>query len=229
MLLLINLMRLIEDMEITESKTTKDMIIESAKSEFYYHGYKDTTISKIFSSIDVPVGIFTYYFKTKDMLVYEIYKQFFDKLDNLIVSNYSSLKESYLLKQAVLSKIYYKIILEDKNNANFYYQVLEKRSNYHVIKDIISSIFHKYIDEFNVIIPDEEFNMIEMLDSGARREFFLNYFRNNSKIPVYQLSNTLEAIFPLMLRIDGKTVDSALLKSIGIADSLDYSHIKFLI
>ncbi|NTW72218.1 MAG: TetR/AcrR family transcriptional regulator [Eubacteriaceae bacterium] len=216
-------------MDSNEKRTSKELIIESAKKEFYENGYKDTTISKIFNSIDVPVGIFTYYFKTKDMLVFEIHKQFFEALDQLIVSKYKALESASFLKQAVLSKLYYKIILEDNNNARFYYQVLEKRSNYRVNREIISPIFRGVANEYEVVLSEEDFDLIMILNAGARREFFLNYFRTNMKIPVYHLSDMLEAMIPMMFRIDGKTVDSVLLKSARIADSLDCSQIKLLI
>lgn len=216
-------------MEANNNETTRDLILQSAKYNFYHHGYKATTISKIFNEIDVPAGIFTYYFKTKDMLVYEIYKSFFNNIDRFILESYPNLKTSYLLKQAVLSKIYYQIILSDEKNASFYYQVLEKKSNFRVNKNIIGPIFKNFIDEFNLVIPEEQFYFITILDAGSRREFFLNYFKNHLTISPYEISNLIEALIPLMLRIDKDVVDSILLKSIVIANSLKYDHLVFLV
>lgn len=212
-----------------ENETTKKRILQSAKFNFYHYGYKKTTISKIFSEIDIPIGVFTYYFKKKDLLVQEIYKELFDSIDQLIVQNYPNLKTSYFLKQTILSKIYYEIILSDEKNAQFYYEVLEKNSNYRVNKDITDPIFKKYIDEFNLILSDEQFEIMCVLNAGARREFFVHYFQYHLNLSPYEVSDYVESIIPLMMRIDKSIVDSILLQSANIAKSLNYSSIKFLV
>lgn len=212
-----------------ENETTKKRILQSAKFNFYHYGYKKTTISKIFSEIDIPIGVFTYYFKKKDLLVEEIYKELFYAVDQLILQNYPNLKTSYFLKQTVLSKIYYDIILSDEKNAHFYYEVLEKDSNYRVNKDITDPIFKKYIDEFNLVLSDEQFKITCILNAGARREFFVHYFQYQLDLSPYEVSDYLESIIPLMMRMDKSIVDSTLLQSSNIAKSLDYSGIKFLV
>lgn len=212
-----------------ESLGTRDLIISSAKEQFYLKGYKDTTIADIFRSIDVPIGVFTYYFKTKDMLVTEIYREFFEKIDQKIIDAFTSVKERPFLMQALCSKIYYDIILSNKNNALFYYQVMEKRSNLRVNSGIIKPRFRKYIDEFNLIMTEQEFEMIVLLDAGARKEFFMDYFLNCRKISPYEVSDVIESIIPLLMRIDHNIVDSTLHKAGKIAEAMDYSDLRFLV
>lgn len=93
--------------------------------------------------------------------------QFLDQIHQLIVASYPNLETSYLLKQAVLSKIYYQVILSDDRNTKFYYEVLEKDSNYRINKQITMPIFRNYIDEFNMIISDEQFEMTNILNAAA--------------------------------------------------------------
>lgn len=93
--------------------------------------------------------------------------QFLDQIHQLIVASYPNLETSYLLKQAVLSKIYYQVILSDDRNTKFYYEVLEKDSNYRINKEITMPIFRNYIDEFNMIISDEQFEMTNILNAAA--------------------------------------------------------------
>ena len=212
-----------------ESIGTRDLIINSAKSQFYLNGYKDTTISNIFSSLEVPAGVFTYYFKTKDMLVTEIYKEFFEKIDERITKQFESIKDKPFLLQVICSKIYYDVILSNKNNARFYYQVLERKSNLRVNSGIVTPRFHRYIDEFNLIITEEEFETIVMLDAGARKEFFMDYFLKKRKIAPNSVSDIIESSIPLLMGIDKSIVDSTLFKASKIAKSIDYSDLIFLV
>jgi len=67
------------------------------------------------------------------------------------------------------------------------------------------------------------------MSAGARREFFLNYFENNVQMSVNQIVNLVDSFIPRMFKINQNLIDSILLKSIDLVDSLDYSSIKFLI
>lgn len=211
------------------NESTRTRIVQSAKYNFYHYGYKKITISKIFEDISIPSGVFTYYFKRKDLLVKEIYKSFFNSIDTLILENFPALETMHFLKQTVLSKIYYDIILSDEKNARFYYEVIEKNSNYRVNKTITDPIFKTYIGEFKLILTEEQFQIICLFNAGARREFMMNYFKKHLDTPPYEVSNYFESIVPLLMRIDKGTVDSVLLQSENIARSIDYSELVFLV
>lgn len=216
-------------MNNNDNESTRERIVQSARHNFYHNGYKKTTISNIFEDIDIPSGVFTYYFKRKDVLVKEIYREFFDSIDALILDIFPNMKTMHFLKQTVLSKIYYDIILSDEKNARFYYEVIEKDSNYRVNKTITDPIFKTYIDEFQLILTEEQFQIICLFNAGARREFTMNYFKNKLNISPYEVSNYFESIVPLLMRIDKGYVDSVLLQSANIAKSIDISSLVFLV
>ena len=55
---------------------TRNMIYQTAKQLFYDKGYEKTKIKEIADTAEVPIGLFTYYFKTKDKIVQYIYLSF---------------------------------------------------------------------------------------------------------------------------------------------------------
>lgn len=216
-------------MTLKKSEATRTAIIQSAKQNFYQLGYKKTTISKIFNDIDIPAGVFTYYFKKKDLLVNAIYEEFFDAIEKRIIELYPTLKEPSLLKQMILSKIYYDIILNDENNARFYFEVIENDSNYRVNRSITSPIHKNYIDEFHLSLTDEQFEIICIMNAGARREFFMHYFSEEMHLSAYEVSDYLESIIPLLMHINIGAINGAMLQSAKIAKTIDICDLHFLI
>ncbi|KPU45638.1 DNA-binding transcriptional repressor AcrR [Oxobacter pfennigii] len=213
----------------SSSCNTKEIILSAAKQQFSEQGYLKTTIASIFELIDVPMGVFTYHFKTKDNLVREIHVQFYKQINDLVESNLNVPQDNYFLRHLLNSRIFYKVILENEKNSRFYYEVLYEKSNYRFNSGIVIPKLRKYLEEFNVLITEEEFQSIVLLNAGARREFFLNYFEKKIILPVDDVVNLLEGFIPRMFKIDQNLIDSIILKSMNLTSSLDYSSIKFLV
>ncbi|PKM52897.1 MAG: TetR/AcrR family transcriptional regulator, partial [Firmicutes bacterium HGW-Firmicutes-5] len=49
---------------------TRNHLYEISKKCFYEQGYEKTKIKDIVTAADTPIGLFTYYFKTKDNIVH---------------------------------------------------------------------------------------------------------------------------------------------------------------
>ncbi|KPU43730.1 DNA-binding transcriptional repressor AcrR [Oxobacter pfennigii] len=214
---------------VNTNYNTKEVIMAAAKLQFFEEGYFKTTIANIFKEINIPMGVFTYHYKTKDNLISEIFTQYYSEISKLIERSFTVPPSQSFLKHMLISRIFYRIILENEKNARFYYEVIHDKSSYRFFKNVVIPKHRGLLKEFNVLVTEEEFQSIVVMGSGARREFFLSYFENNIKMSVNQVVNLLESIVPRMLKIDQNLIDSILLKSIDLADSLDYSEIKFLV
>ena len=136
---------------------TRNMIYQTAKQLFYDKGYEKTKIKEIADTAEVPIGLFTYYFKTKDKIVQHIYSEFFTQISLRITEATKDGLDNSILRHAILSWIYYEIIFSDANNRRFYYENLKKTSNYRIMNKTASQTYRRYVEDFNVVISDHDF------------------------------------------------------------------------
>jgi len=67
------------------------------------------------------------------------------------------------------------------------------------------------------------------MDFGARREFFIQYFEGNIDLSIQEMVSAINGLIPRLLKLHQHFIDSILIDSISIFNSLDYSELKFLI
>lgn len=181
---------------------TRNMIYQTAKQLFYDKGYKKTKIKEIADTAEVPIGLFTYYFKTKDKIVQHIYSEFFTQISLRITEAVKDGLDNSILRHAILSWIYYEIILSDENNRRFYYENLKKTSNYRIMNKTATQTYRRYVEDFNVVISDHDFQNLLYLDFGARREYFLNFFEKPLADTTDDVIFLINGILPRLLGID---------------------------
>lgn len=208
---------------------TRNHIYHTAKAVFYEFGYSKTRIQVITERADVPIGLFTYYFKTKDNIVKRIYSEFLTQVSLCITESLKTGFDNSVLRHAVLSWVYYDIILSDPGNARFYAEVLRKKSNYSVLSGSAAGIYRRYAEDFNIFLSDHDFKNLLFLDFGARREFFLNYFNDPAQDSIDDIIFLINGIVPRLMGIDQNTVSTLLYKGISMAKTIPHDHIRFLV
>ena len=208
---------------------TRNMIYQTAKQLFYDKGYEKTKIKEIADTAEVPIGLFTYYFKTKDKIVQYIYSEFFAQISLRITEELKSGLDNSILRHAIHAWLYYDIIQNNENNRRFYYENLKKTSNFRILDKTASQIFRRFVEDFNIIISDHDFDNLVYLDFGARREYFLNYFEQPEPDSVDDVVFLLNGIFPRLLGIDQNSVTTTLYKGISTAKTIRHHDIPFLV
>ena len=208
---------------------TRNMIYQTAKQLFYDKGYEKTKIKEIADTAEIPIGLFTYYFKTKDKIVQHIYSEFFTQISLRITEETKDGLDNSILRHAILSWIYYEIIFSDENNRRFYYENLKKTSNYRIMNKTASQTYRRYVEDFNVVISDHDFQNLLYLDFGARREYFLNYFEKPLNDTTDDVIFLINGILPRLLGIDQNTITTMLYKGINTAKIIRYDDIPFLV
>ncbi|MFZ7132378.1 MAG: TetR/AcrR family transcriptional regulator [Eubacteriales bacterium] len=208
----------------------EESILWAAKEEFYENGYDHGIIRNISDRANVPQSLVTYYFKTKQNLISRIYKDFFNNIEDLI-DTYSGLNiTNSLYKKIVLTYIYYDIILNDNKNRRFYMEVRKKiSSNYKILHEASDKIMVKYIDDFNLSMTKFEFEIFMIMESAARRDFFIYYFEKDLDLTILEIVSILETVSPKLFGIDQDIINSYLLKGNKIVKEIDYSQLRFLI
>lgn len=175
---------------------TRNHLYEISKKCFYEYGYENTKIKDIVTAADTPIGLFTYYFKTKDNIVHEIYSDFYQQIDQCLGALSIDGLENSILHHATLSYIYFDLILNNENNRRFYFEILKKASNYRIAGDFIRNTYRGYIQEYNLVVSEREFDNFLFIDFGGRREYFLNYFQKPLNDSIDELVFLLNGILP---------------------------------
>jgi AcrR family transcriptional regulator len=207
---------------------TRNHLYEISKKCFYEQGYENTKIKDIVAKADTPLGLFTYYFKTKDNIVHEIYADYYQQIGKCLNALSIDGCENPILHHAALSYIYFDLILNNEKNRRFYYEILKKASNYRIAGDFIRNTYHGYIQEYNLVVSEREFDNFLFIDFGGRREYFLNYFEKPLDDSIDELVFLLNGIVPRLLGIDQHAVTTLLYKGIQLAKTIDCHQIKFL-
>lgn len=208
----------------------QEVILQAAKEEFYENGYDKGRIKNISVRANVPQSLITYYFNTKQNLISLIFKNFFNSISALIDSYPELNITNSLYKKIVLTHIYYDIVLNNDNNRRFFREVRKKlSSNYKILHEESDKIMLKYIEDFNLSITKFEFEIFMIMESAARRDFFLYYFEKDLNLAIEEIVNILEAVSPRLMGIDQNIINSYLLKGNKISKEINYSEIKFLI
>lgn len=207
----------------------KELIYTNAKKLFYEKGYKKTTIKEIAEISDVPISLVHYYFKKKHQIIQSVYFDFVNNIDFFLYKQKPAIFTNSILSHAVSSRIYYDLILNNPNNKRVYYEVLQDSSNYKLLNKYAYKIYKQHLEDNNVIISDELLKTYTIMNFGARREFFVQYFEGDIELSVQEIVTTINGLIPRLFKIDQHFIDSLMLDSISIFNSLDYSELKFLI
>lgn len=207
---------------------TRERIIASAKKLFYEHGYNKTTIKMITIDAGVSLSAIPYYFNKKEEIIREIYHSFLSQIYDFLDEQLDERPDAYLMHYYA-SKIYYRNILNDDNNARFYYEVSVAQSNYNLLNPFMTEIYAKYAKDFNVELTDKQKRFIRMADAGARREVLFNYYNKLDDITTDELTDFLTSVVGTLIGIHTSVAERYMALSAEFVDELDYSHLKFLV
>lgn len=207
---------------------TKQKIIDTGKRLFYEYGYANTAVKEICEIANVKLGTFTYYFKTKDNLVKDIYA-------GLLIHTYRFVELQLghnidsIQKNVAAMTIYYKIIFDDPKNVRFHHEVLEKKSVYGFMVRSMNRVHRQFIKDLNLSIDEVELKCIASADLGFRREISLDVIEKKLELSPIELANAIHSIMGRMFKMDSALMDRYIEVAGRAVKSFDYSGIKFLV
>ena len=166
---------------------TRKKIIAEAKIMFKEQGYDKMRISALCRNLNIQLGNFTYYFKTKTDLISEIYAEHLIRSFQTVKTAFEkSSKNSFSNKrietvtpsmdsfQTILTVdyFYYVSIFTRPESLRFYYEVIEKMPVIDYIGRHVKRFYASHNSAYNLGFNDEELRDILLMDSAIRREFF---------------------------------------------------------
>lgn len=171
-----------QDLRIAKGLETKNKILNCAKAEFYKNGYKRAKISDIAAAAGVPIGLFTYYFKTKSTIVVHIHDDFMSNI-KVFVKNLKWAKYDTPLFNYTLQKyIYYETIFSDQNVLSFFYESVANNLNYESMCNFLKCKYEEYIRYYNLDISPQRLEILVVFDSGGELTLILKYIEE--KLPL---------------------------------------------
>ena len=216
------------EMKPSKGDITRNRIYEYAKESFFYHGYKNTTITGISNSLDIGLGNITYYFKTKDVIATQVIVDYLDRINEFLVGKVDP-NEKFFYRHFVASMIYYNVILKQKNNKRFYMELFEKEALYKVMIPAIEYTYPGYISDYNIRLTKMQYKVLMAADLGSRREIMLGYFRKDFVMPIEDLVITLLLNTGKLAGIPEIEMFNVAHRAYVTSMKLDYSEIYLLI
>ena len=211
---------------------TRLKLINEAKKQFYQQGFKKTKMTEVCRAVDEKQGTFTYYFKTKEDLISQIYGE-------LLMQCYSFVGSHALKPYDVLQKnitavfLYYLSILTDDNTIRFHYEVVDTRTVAAYIGNHVFRIHQKFNREYNLNLTSQEVSDVSAADLGMRRELTLELLQdNNFKLTHADKIDFISKINIFMGRVftlDEYMVREYIKEAVAFEEEHDYSKIIFLV
>lgn len=206
---------------------TKCQIKDSAKKLFKLNGYNKTSIKDICEQGNVKLGSFTYYFKTKDDLVREIYGDVWQKCYDLMDSKIQR-PITEIEKNTIFSFLYFYAILHDELTRAFHYEILSMASVSNFIYEYAFPLFECYNQELNLNFTPKEVYDAYMGINGVSREIVTHYLENPNERTLTDLVKILCIFRARIFTMDENLMKVFLYNGLEFEQTYDHSHITLL-
>ena len=216
------------DMRIIKGLESKNKIYSCTKKEFYEQGYRRSTIQHITAEAGVPLGLFTYYFKTKDNVVELIYTDFMNQIRKALEAFEWYNEDTSFFKNTCIYFVFYESVLQDPNTARFFYEVIQKDFKGRLLHDWLTEAYRTYLADYRIKMKENEFTMLLSFDFGGRREIFLNYFNKKLNVSQQKLIHMVTMVVPRYMQIPKKEIDRVYKKVYSNLGQVDISSFNML-
>lgn len=210
---------------------TKNRLYTSAKKLFFDGGYCGTTVSDIVNHADSKLGLFTYYFDSKEAVATDIMNEFFDDImKNLINAKYVLYSSNDMLFiDMVEYRARFMCIISSKNASRFYTELSATQTFIKNNRETRQEAFNKllgrskYFSSCNRVIGKENPELAVCLSSGMEMQLYRDLYAKNEESSVCK---ALDDYFRYYYRL--VTEDSELSELIDEKISLSREFIKKL-
>lgn len=211
---------------------TRLKLINEAKRQFYQQGFKKTKVTEVCRAVDEKQGTFTYYFKTKEDLISQIYGELLMQCYSFVGSHTSN-SYDVLQKNITAVFLYYLSILRDDNTIRFHYEVVDTKTVAAYIGNHVFRIHQKFNRVYHLNLTPQEVSDVSAADLGIRRELTLEFLQDNN----FRLTNADKIDFISKMNIfmgrvftlDEYMVREYINEAIAFVEKHDYSRIIFLV
>lgn len=138
----------------------KFSLLQAAKELFHEKGFKETTAKEICHLAGVNHKNFNYYFKSKEVLISEIYSDLYMKSYSFIDSHYQH-KMNSIEKNTVVAFVYYPAIFVDDNTIRFQKEIFKQYSSFDYMGRNFKHVYTQFFKDLGRKIDKDEINNIQ--------------------------------------------------------------------
>lgn len=163
---------------------TKNTLFQSCQKLFYEKGYLNTTVKDIVSDANSKLGLFTYYFNSKEAVAHKIYRDFVyqipQKLKSVMEDEYP---QDFLLIDMTEFRAFFLCIHANPQIAQFYLEMSYTDAFIQTTKEVAQTFIRQMMEEYNtdnlntMLWTPHYFQSVTSLTSGMEVQFFRDLIR----------------------------------------------------
>ena len=213
-----------------EEKNSREKIYATAKEVFYTEGYIKGTIKKIAERAQVPQGLVTYYFKTKEDLIKAVYSELHLQTYAFVENHTQSQGVNSIEKNAYTAFLYYSAVFKDEATTRFHADTLRRESIQTFLGQNFRHVYRQFINDCGYTLSDAELYTLSLADLGMRREIVLDFIENPK--PGHTVRGLITHLYlyrSRLFKIDEEQMQTYLLRGEEFEQKYDHSKIKLLV
>lgn len=198
---------------------TKEKIKSSARELFYESGYKKISLQEIAKNAGIRQSLLYYYYKNKDELASEIFNEFTERHNSLLLNKFSklNLNLSILIERCVFVASNYRVILSNKSLALFIGEINE--SDVQMSSEFIRDKYRILMEENPVSMKMTNIDFVMLENIGLNTAIFHLYTKghltnfNIDQLIRFKLRTILRSIYYEECEIDTVIEEIILIES----------------
>lgn len=202
--------------------TTKRTIVDTAYIMINENGYRKTTMRAIAKATNLSLGAITHHFKSKFDIIHRLYftadKNFFREINRIIKANDLDL----ILGDMVYISVWIKIILADKRQLDYYYDLLCDNCLHKMLLQQVYMQFLRKFNRLNCPINNQEIYACSMIYIGMVSEFVRAIKENQIRLSIEEIVDIFIRQTLFLLRISSEESESILRESNMIYKNISY-------
>lgn len=214
--------------KLSKGLQTKISMINAAKKLFYQNGYKKTSAKEICEMANVNHKNFNYYFKSKDILLTEIYSDLYMKSYSFVESHITYELNS-IEKNTIAAFVYYTGIFFDESTIRFQKEIYDQHSSTDYMGKNFKHVYNQFFKDLGKELDPDEINNIRFAELGLRRELILRFIENPSNKTIYDVITTMHLYRGRLLQMDENVTKAYLFNALEFERKHDHSHIHLLV
>lgn len=196
----------------------KERILRCAERLLREDGYKGATFQRIADELGITKGAITYHYKSKQLIVEQLFQDYFTALRDYIDSFPASYEDMYW-RYSVMYIFAYRAILASPVGRDLFFQ-REQFELWNTIKEgTICGIYRDIADDFHKHPADEELLVMKSLDWGGRTGLYRDFLRGEGAMSIDDFCRHCTTHMGLLSRLDGITIQRDLELAFAFADT----------
>ncbi|MCL1802611.1 MAG: TetR/AcrR family transcriptional regulator [Eubacteriaceae bacterium] len=171
-----------QDLRIVKGLETKKRIMDCAKAAFLKYGFKDATIVEITQEAGVPIGLFTYYFKTKSNIVNHVHLDYLERIYNAVLEYDWVKDETPLFVNSIINYVYYNNIIDNEAVSRFFLEVLNADFQISFLDESGKDIFRRYISFYDIDIETDQMELLLTYNNGGKKKLITKYLQDDLNV-----------------------------------------------